>query len=187
MVVEPNVGLEITKGVGKGVVQELHGILELVCWWAVIMLATIYIVDHWGGNVFHWDGGGRVGWQSGGRLKVLRLQFVFVLAFRDNSSFWLNSLGPLCLWQGFYFSAAPLVALLIVAAHSIYIWRSLKTPADNFVPSNGKIVTGDKPLWLIERNTRKPKEKSQGHLLEIKNNSYRNQGKGNRLYFVSLI
>ena len=32
MVVEPNVGLEIIKGVGKVVVQELHGILELVCW-----------------------------------------------------------------------------------------------------------------------------------------------------------
>ena len=32
MVVEPNVGLEITKGIGKVVVQELHGILELVCW-----------------------------------------------------------------------------------------------------------------------------------------------------------
>ena len=30
MVVEPNVGLEIIKGVGKVVVQELHGILELV-------------------------------------------------------------------------------------------------------------------------------------------------------------
>ena len=30
MVLEPNVGLEITKGVGKVVVQELHGILELV-------------------------------------------------------------------------------------------------------------------------------------------------------------
>ena len=30
MVVEPNVGLEITKGVGKVVVQELHGIFELV-------------------------------------------------------------------------------------------------------------------------------------------------------------
>ena len=30
--VEPNVGLEVTKGVGKVVVQELHGILELVCW-----------------------------------------------------------------------------------------------------------------------------------------------------------
>ncbi len=32
MVVEPNMGLEITKGVVKVVVQELHGILELVCW-----------------------------------------------------------------------------------------------------------------------------------------------------------
>ena len=31
MVVEPNVGLEITKGVGKVVEQELHEILELVC------------------------------------------------------------------------------------------------------------------------------------------------------------
>ena len=30
MVFEPNVGLEITKGGGKVVVQELHGILELV-------------------------------------------------------------------------------------------------------------------------------------------------------------
>ena len=30
MVVEPNVGLEITKGVGKVVAQELHRILELV-------------------------------------------------------------------------------------------------------------------------------------------------------------
>ena len=30
MVVEPNVGLEITKEVGNVVVQELHGILELV-------------------------------------------------------------------------------------------------------------------------------------------------------------
>ena len=32
MVVEPIVALEIIKGVGKVVVQELHGILELVCW-----------------------------------------------------------------------------------------------------------------------------------------------------------
>ena len=32
IVVEPNVALEIIKGVGKVVVQELHGILELVCW-----------------------------------------------------------------------------------------------------------------------------------------------------------
>ena len=39
MVVEPNVGLEITKGVGKVVVQELLG-----CWGAVIMLATIYVI-----------------------------------------------------------------------------------------------------------------------------------------------
>ena len=31
-VVEPNMGLEIIKRVGKVVVQELHGILELVCW-----------------------------------------------------------------------------------------------------------------------------------------------------------
>ena len=43
MVVEPNVGLEITKGVGKVVVQELHGILELVgC-------------DHVGDNICYWN------------------------------------------------------------------------------------------------------------------------------------
>ena len=32
MVVEPNVAFEIIKGVGKVVVKELHGILELVSW-----------------------------------------------------------------------------------------------------------------------------------------------------------
>ena len=39
MVVEPNVGLEITKGGGKVVVHELHGILELVS------------CDHFGDNI----------------------------------------------------------------------------------------------------------------------------------------
>ena len=32
MVTEPNVDLETTKGVSKVVVQELHGMLEMVCW-----------------------------------------------------------------------------------------------------------------------------------------------------------
>ena len=32
---------------------------------------------------------------------MLKLEFVFVLPFRDNSSFGLNSLGLLCLWQCF--------------------------------------------------------------------------------------
>ena len=45
MVVEPNVGLEITKGVGKVVVQELHRILELVSY------------DHVGDNVCSWNNG----------------------------------------------------------------------------------------------------------------------------------
>ena len=43
MVVEHNVGLEITKGVGKVVVQELHGILELVS------------CDHVGDNICYWN------------------------------------------------------------------------------------------------------------------------------------
>ena len=43
MVVEPNVGLEITKGVGKMVVQELHRILELVS------------CDHVGDNICCWN------------------------------------------------------------------------------------------------------------------------------------
>ena len=30
-----------------------------------------------------------------------KLEFAFVSAFRDNSSFGLNILGPLCLWQCF--------------------------------------------------------------------------------------
>ena len=44
MLVEPNVGLEITKGVGKVVVQEYSvlGILELVSW------------DHVGDNICCW-------------------------------------------------------------------------------------------------------------------------------------
>ena len=37
-------GLEVTKGVGKVVVQELHGILEL---------ASIYVVGPLGGNSCH--------------------------------------------------------------------------------------------------------------------------------------
>ena len=56
MVVEPNVGLEITKEVGRVVkyqVQGLHGILELVCPLAVIMLLTIYVVGPLGGNGCH--------------------------------------------------------------------------------------------------------------------------------------
>ena len=42
MVVEPNVGLEINKVVGKVVVHELHEILELVC------------CDHVGDNMCCW-------------------------------------------------------------------------------------------------------------------------------------
>ena len=42
-VFEPNVGLEISKGVGKVVVQELHGILELVS------------CDHVGDNICCWN------------------------------------------------------------------------------------------------------------------------------------
>ena len=38
---------------------------EYWSWWAVIMLATIYVVGTLGGNGCHWDGGGRVGWQGG--------------------------------------------------------------------------------------------------------------------------
>ena len=39
-------------GVGKVVVQELHGMLELVCWWAMIMLATICVVGPLGRKRF---------------------------------------------------------------------------------------------------------------------------------------
>ena len=43
IMVEPNVGLEVTKGVGKVVVQELHGILELVS------------CDHFRDNICCWN------------------------------------------------------------------------------------------------------------------------------------
>ena len=35
------------------------------------------------------------------KAKSAKLEFVVVSAFRDNSSFGLNILGPLCLWQCF--------------------------------------------------------------------------------------
>ena len=35
------------------------------------------------------------------KAKSAKLEFVFVSAFRDNSCFGLNILGPLCLWQCF--------------------------------------------------------------------------------------
>ena len=38
---------------------------------------------------------------SGGRLKVLNWNYKSFQLFRDNSSFGLNILGPLCLWQCF--------------------------------------------------------------------------------------
>ena len=36
------------------------------------------------------------------KAKSAKLEFAFVSAFRDNSSFVLNILGPLCLWQCFF-------------------------------------------------------------------------------------
>ena len=39
--------------------------MEYWSWWAVIMLATIYVVGALQGNGFHWDGGGREGLQGG--------------------------------------------------------------------------------------------------------------------------
>ena len=62
MVVEPNVGSEVTKGVGKV---------------------------------------GKVVNRECRKAKSAQLEFAFVSAFRDNSSFELNILGPLCLWQCF--------------------------------------------------------------------------------------
>ena len=59
MVVEPNVGSEVTKGVGKVVTRECR------------------------------------------KAKSAELEFALVSAFRDNSSFGLNILGPLCFWQCF--------------------------------------------------------------------------------------
>ena len=35
------------------------------------------------------------------KAKSAKLEFAFVSAFRDNSSFGLNILGPLCFWQCF--------------------------------------------------------------------------------------
>ena len=35
------------------------------------------------------------------KAKSAKLEFAFVSAFRDNSSFGLNIMGPLCLWQCF--------------------------------------------------------------------------------------
>ena len=98
-------------GVGK-VVQELHGMLKLVF---VIMVATIYVccwaigevisviemvVDEKDEREVHKVG--MVVTKEWRKAKSAKLEFAFVSAFRDNSSFGLNILGPLCLWQCFY-------------------------------------------------------------------------------------
>ena len=50
-----------------------------------------------------WQGGGKGGYQGVEKAKSAKLEFTFVSAFWDNSSFGLNILGPLCLWQCFSF------------------------------------------------------------------------------------
>ena len=40
------------------------------------------------------------------KAKSAELEFAFVSAFRDNSRFGLNILGPLCLWQCFFYRYA---------------------------------------------------------------------------------
>ena len=41
------------------------------------------------------------------KAKSAELEFAFVSAFRDNSSFGLNILGPLCLWPHRFSSRKP--------------------------------------------------------------------------------
>ena len=47
------------------------------------------------------------------KAKSAKLEFAFVSAFRDNSSFVLNILGPLCLWQCFLGPRGPLRTPLV--------------------------------------------------------------------------
>ena len=42
------------------------------------------------------------------KAKSAKLEFAVVSAFRDNSSFGHNILGPLCLWQCFFKQMHPL-------------------------------------------------------------------------------
>ena len=53
-----------------------------------------------GGDGCHWDGSGHVGWHGGAHCLVLKGGGGCILfSCRNNSSFRLNGLGPLCLWQ----------------------------------------------------------------------------------------
>ena len=72
------------------------------------MLATIYmLLDHWEVMVvIEMVVGEQDGWEvhkvvtrERRKAKSAELKFAFVSAFRDNSSFGLNILGPLCHWQ----------------------------------------------------------------------------------------
>ena len=58
----PNVGYEVTKGVGK-VVQELQGMLDIGAVW--LCRRQYRLLGYWVGDDCHWDGGGRVGRQGG--------------------------------------------------------------------------------------------------------------------------
>ena len=64
--------------------------------WEVIVVIEMVVGEKDGWEV---QKVGKVVTREGRKVKSAELEFAFVSAFRDNSSFGLNILGPLCLWQ----------------------------------------------------------------------------------------
>ena len=67
------------------------------------------------------------------KAKSAKLEFAFVSAFRDNSSFGLNILGPLCLWQclliniAFGNASGFCLTLKISNSCSVYVFETWET------------------------------------------------------------
>ena len=55
------------------------------------------------------------------KAKSAELEFAFVSAFRDNSSFGLNILDPLCLWQCLFFDTVVIILLYKMSVSVVII------------------------------------------------------------------
>ena len=62
------------------------------------------------------------------KAKSAKLEFAVVSAFRDNSSFGLNILGPLCLWQCFIDNTLRVKTLIRLLDTYFYIFISGAKP-----------------------------------------------------------
>ena len=115
-------------GVGK-VVRELHGMLKLVF---VIMVATIYVCCWAIGEVIsviemvldkkddrEVHKVEMVGTKKWRKVKSADAGICIRFSCRDNSSFRLNSLGPLCLWPCFH-NISTFMSVVFIFVHQFH-------------------------------------------------------------------